>query len=414
MLSLSRRDLFKKHKVLILLWRKEKLPWRYYMSFIENFKTYTLDMFLEDATRRVVKEKRRVYCDILICYPNIFDSLPLILDYYSDRKRSHWTVTMNRCAEEDFYLVSFLPKELETEEENPLFFFWKILRDDKYVTILSFSLQSYIEIRRSLDSLVRFARGLWFAWVGSRFLENFDRFVVRVLGEEANILASFQTAEEKGKILPRKVRVFPLPPRKFVPLEDIRKWAKDRYLKDDEIHTFSNMRYKVISEQKGMDFTFSMTDRSRITFERGDFTLFVTLLRPLLVETRRILDVLRRNSYTIKRESTVFGKRIEIQSFDRIESLVFRKPKETEKWYEKIVGLFSSDIPEQKLVNFTLLSGNPYFLVHIVDVENSSSVYLSATSEELQIVPAEQSTKEGTVAKIIDLLQGKVDPSISV
>jgi len=383
------------------------------MSFIEDFKTYTLDLFLEDATRQVNKEKRRVYCDILISYPDFFDALPRIFAYYSDRKRSHWTVTMNPCAEEDFYLVSFFPKELETRE-NPVFFFWKTLRDDRYVTILSFSLQSYVEIRKSLDSLVRFAKGLWFAWIGSRLLENFDQFVTRVVGEGTKILASFQTVQEKGKILPRKVRAFPLPPRKFIPMEEIRKWAKERYLKEGEIIKYSNMRYRSISEQTGMDFTFSVTDRSRITFEKGDFTLFVTLLRPLLVETRRILDVLRRNSYTIKRESTVFGKRIEIQSFDRIESLVFRKPEETEEWYETIVGLFSSDIPEQKLVNFTLISGNPYFLVHIVDVENSSSVYLSATSEEMQIVPAESSTKEGTVAKIIDLLQAKVDPSISV
>lgn len=382
------------------------------MSLTESFKTYTLDLFLEDATKQVTKGKRRVYCDILISYPNIFDALPRIMDYYSDRKRSHWSVSISPCAEEDFYLVSFFP-EVETEA-NPLFFFWKTFRDDKYVTILSFSLHSYKEIRRSLDSLVKFTRGLWFAWIGSRLLENFDLFVTRELGEQANIQASFQTAEEKGKILPRKVRIFPLPPRKFVPLEDIRKWARERYIKEGEIHTFSNMRYRIVSEQKGMDFTLSMTDRSRITFEKGDFTLFVTLLRPLLNETRRILDVLRRKSYSIKRESTVLGKRIEIQSFEQIESLVFRRPRETERWYERIVDLFSSDIPEQRLLNFTLLSGNPYFLVHVVDAENSSSIYLSATSEELQIVPAESSTKEGTVAKIIDLLQAKVDPSISV
>jgi len=250
--------------------------------------------------------------------------------------------------------------------------------------------------------------------VGSRFLECFDLFVRKVLEEDAQILASFQTAMEKGETLPRKMRVFPLPPRRFVPLEEIRKWGKEEYVKEGKIYTFSNMRYRIISEHKGMYFTFSMTDRSRITFEKGDFTLFVTLLRPLLVEIRRILNFLRRNSYAPKQESTIFGKSIEIRSFDLIESLVFRRSKEIENWYSNIVNLFSSDIPQQKLVNFTLLSGNPYFLVHIVDVENSSSAYLSATSEELQIVPAESYTKEGTIAKIIDLLQAKVDPSISI
>ena len=383
------------------------------MYSFEDFKKYTLDLFLEEATARVNREKLRVYCDILISYPHTFDFLPTILDYYSDRKKSHWNVAISPCAEEDFYLVSFLPKEIGAQEK-PIFFFWKTIRDNKYVLILSFSFQGYAEIRNSLDSMVRYVKGLWFAWVGSRFLENFDLFVREVLGEDTKVLASFQTAMEKGKILPRKMRVYPLPPREFVPLEDIRRWTKERYVKEGEIHTFSNMRYKVISEQKGMNFTFSITDRSRITFQRGDFTLFVTLLRPLLVETRRILDVLRRNSYATKTESTVFGKSIEIRSFDLIEALVFKKSKEAEDWYNKVISLFSSDIPEEKLVNFTLLSGNPYFLVHVVDVENSSSVYLSATSEELQIVPAGLSTKEGTVSKIIELLQTKVDPSISI
>jgi hypothetical protein len=318
-----------------------------YMYSFEDFKQYTLDLFLEEATARVNKEKIRVYCDILISYPHTFDLLPTFLDYYSDRKRSHWDVTISPCAEEDFYLVSFSPKE-RGAHEKPIFFFWKTLRDNKYVTILSLSLQSYAEIRKSLDSLVKYVKGLWFAWIGSRFLENFDLFVTRALGEDTKVFASFQTAIEKGKFLPRKMRVYPLPPREFVPLEDIRKWAKERYMKEGEIHTFSNMRYRIISEQKGINFIFSITDRSRVTFERGDFTLFVTLLRPLLDETRRILNILRRNSYATKTESTIFGKSIEIRSFDLIEALVFRKSKTTEDWYNKVISLFNSDIPQEK------------------------------------------------------------------
>lgn len=383
------------------------------MSAVEDLKRYTLDLFLEEATRQVRKEKRRVYCDILFSYPKVFDSLPEILEYYSDRKKSRWSVSISPCAEEDFYSVAFKPKE-EVREEKSVFFFWKTLRDERYVTVLSFSLQSYADIHRSLDSLVRFVKGLWFAWIGSRFLENLDLFVRQVFGDDAQALASFQTAVEKGEILPRKMRVYPLPPRKFIPLEEIREWARNEYLKEGRIHKFSNLRYKVISEEKGIFFTFSMTDRSRITFESGDFTLFVTLLRPLLTESRRILDYLRRGFYATKEESTVLGKNIAIRSLDLIECLVFRRSKETEDWYNNILNIFGKDLPQEKLMNFTLLSGNPYFLVHIIDVENSSSVYLSATSEELQIVPGDSRTKEATVAKIIDLLQTRVDPSIAL
>jgi len=383
------------------------------MSSIETFKGYTLDLLLEDANKYITKMKRRVYCDILVSYPQTFDSLPRLFEYYSDRKRSHWTVTMSRCAEEDFYLVSFFPKEIETNEK-PVFFFWKILRDDKYVVVLSFSFYRYTEIRKSLDSLVKYVKGLWFSWVGSNFLITLDLFAQRVLGEDAQVFARAQTVEEIEKDFPRRARAIPLTYRKFVPLEDIRKWTKERHQTRGDIITFSNMRYKIISQQTGMNFTFSMSDRSRITFERGDFTLFMTLLRPLIDETRRVLGVLKRNSYTSKSESMVLGKRMEIRSFDLIQSLAFRKSKETKEWYKPIVKLFGSNIPKEKLVNFTLLSGNPYFLVHVVDVENSSSIYLSATSEDLQIVPAESFTKEETIAKIINILQTKVDPSISI
>jgi len=383
------------------------------MASIEALRKYTLDLFLEEATRHVEKEKRRAYCNILIAYPEVFDKLPLILDYYNDRKRSHWIVNMYPCAEKDFYLVRFVPKE-QTPTERPLTFFWKTMRDEKYVIILSFSLHSHVEIRRSLDSLVGFVGGLWFAWLGSRFLENFDLFAKRFLGEDIEISASFQTAIEKGKRHPRKMRVYPLPPREFIPLEDIRKAAKEAYVRHGEILTFSSMRYRIVSTKRDIHFTFSITDRSRIMFERGDFTVFVALLRPLFVETRRILEVLRRKFYASDRETTLFGRSLRIKSFDLIETLVFKRSKETEEWYSKVVALLGTDIPEEKLVNFTLLSGNPYFLVHVVDVENSSSVYVSATSDEIQITPAENYTKEGTITKILELLRSKVAPSISI
>ena len=389
------------------------------MSSISDFKDYRLDSFLEDATNFVEKQKRRVYCDIIHTYPKVFDSLPKILDCYSDRKKSHWNITFSKIGEEDFYCLAFAPKEKVNVNkkimvEKPVFFFWKIFRDDKYVTILSFSLSRYKEIRRSLDSLMKFVKGLWFAWIGSRFLETFDLFIVNILGEDAQILTGVQTAEEIGKNKKRKLRAFPLPPRFFEPLDKLRNWSKERYFKHGEINTFLNMRYQIISETHKIHFIFSMTNKSRITFEHGDFTLFVTILRPLLDETRRVLGVLKRNSYSSKKESVVFGKTMNINSFDLIESLAFRKPKDAENWFKNIVSLFESNIANEKLITFTLLSGNPYFLTHIIDAENSSSVYLSATSEDLQIVPAGTSTKEETIAKIIGILQNNVDPSITI
>jgi len=383
------------------------------MTFAKGLKRYTLDLFLEEANRIVKKEKRKAYCHILIAYPRIFDALPSILQRYSGRKRSHWsTIEMSLTEEEDMYIVSFVPKE---EEEKPVFFFWKTIKDDKYVTILSFSLGNFREVGRCLDSMVGYVRGLWFAWLGSHFIENFDLFVKKILGEDTRVLASFQTIVEKGEKLPRKMRVYPLPPREYVPLEEIRAITKELYLEKKVITTFSRMRYRIISETKNMNFTISLTDRSKIMFEKGDFVLFVTLLKPLVMEARKILNLLRRRFYVSEEETQLFGKTVRIKSLDLIETLVFRRSRSSlTNWYENITELFSSDIPEAKLMNFTLLTGNPYFLVHVIDVENGSSVYLSATSEELRIAPAESYAKEGTVAKLIELLQTRVDPTIAI
>ena len=68
------------------------------MSSFETFTEYNLDLLLEDANKFLTEMKRRVYCDILVCYPHTFDLLPKILDNYGDRKRSHWTVTVSECS----------------------------------------------------------------------------------------------------------------------------------------------------------------------------------------------------------------------------------------------------------------------------------------------------------------------------
>lgn len=383
------------------------------MASIKILREYTLDRLLEEATMRVEKEKKRIYCNILVAYPGVFDDLSLILELYGKRARSHWIVNMYTCAEEDFYLVRFVPKD-EFKADKPLVFFWKIIRDEKYVTILSFSFHRHVEVHRSLDSLVKFVKGLWFAWIGSHFLENFDLFAQRIWGEDTKVFASFQTAVEKGKTHPRKMRVYPLPPRGFVPLEEIRRAAKEDYFRYGKILTFSSMRYRIISEEFGGQFTFSMSARAKIMFEAGDFTVFSSMLKSLFQEARSILNFLRRKVYSTEQESTLFGKNVKIRSLDLIETLVFKKSKEAKEWHSKVKTLFQSDILEEKLVNFTLLSGNPHFLVHVVDVENSSSVYLSATRDEIQITPAEKYVNEGTIAKILELLESKIDPSISI
>jgi len=379
------------------------------MTVSDKSARYTLDVFLEEATGSM-KRGRRVYCNILIAYPRVFEKLPQKLAYYGTRKNRPWTAKLSRCGEEDLYLLNFQHKD----SEKTVPFLWKIIKDDKYVTILSFSLSKHTEIRKSLYSLVGVTRGLWFAWLGSDFLENLDRFARKYLSEDAEVLASLASEIVERRTQPRKVRSYPMPRRKYIPLEELREANRDNYERTGDITKYSTMRYRICSKAKNIAFIISLTDRSKVMFEKGDFTVFASLLGPMVYEARRILDVLRREYKATEEERRLFGKVMTVRSLKIIETLVYRKPQNAKKWFREIIELFGSDNEDEKLVNFTLLSGNPYFLSHVIDVENGSSVYLSATSDELRIAPAEKQPNESTIAKVIDILQRRIDPTISV
>jgi hypothetical protein len=383
--------------------------WKLVMSQMDKWSKYTLDIFLEEANK-FVKDGKRVYCNILIAYPKVFNELPKKFKAYGLRKNRLWTVQMGKCGEEDLHVVIFKNKKFD----QTVPFLWKIIRDEKYVTILSFSLHTHFEIKQSLYSLVGVINGLWFAWLGSSFLENLDVFVQKYLSEDAEVFASLASEIIESETQPKKIRSFPMPRRKWIPLKELREANYKNYELTGDIRKYSTMRYRISSIAKNVTFTISVTDRAKVMVEKGDFRIFFLLLKPIVIETRRILDVLRREYKTTKEESKLFGETVCISSPKIIQTLVYKKPLNAKKWFNEIVDVFGSDNRDEKLVNFTLLSGNPYFLSHVIDVEYGSSVYLSATSEELRIAPAETYPNEATIAKIIDILQRQIDPTISV
>jgi hypothetical protein len=379
------------------------------MSHLDRWSRYTLDIFLEEANK-FVKDGKRVYCNILIAYPSVFSKLTQKFKAYGMRKNRPWTVEMAKCGEEDLFVVTFKHKEID----QTVPFLWKIIRDEKYVKILSFSLNTHSEIRQSLYSLVGVTRGLWFAWLGSSFLENLDTFVQKNLSSDAEVFASLASETIESQTQPKKTRSFPMPRRKWTLLKELREANNKNYELTGDIKKYSTMRYRIQSAAKNVTFTISITDCAKVMFEKGDFPIFVLLLKPMIVEARRILDILRREYKTTKEEAKLFGETVCISSPKLIQTLVYKKPQNAKKWFKEIVELFGTDNKDEKLVNFTLLSGNPYFLSHVIDVEYGSSVYLSATSEELRIAPAETYPNESTIAKIIDILQRQIDPAISV
>jgi hypothetical protein len=112
-----------------------------------------------------------------------------------------------------------------------------------------------------------------------------------------------------------------------------------------------------------------------------------------------------RESKALENEDRSIGL-LEILSFGISETM-------TENWFSNVVKVFSAPvINDENLVNFILERGNPYFLAHVIDTENRSAVYLSATKDEIRISPVYKETNVATVSKIIRILQRYVDPTM--
>jgi hypothetical protein len=169
---------------------------------------------------------------------------------------------------------------------------------------------------------------------------------------------------------------------------------------------------------KGEEFVFSISDKSEILFEKGDLITFLEIVNSL-----RNITILHRTlaekHFLINIEEILLeeGKRTEIRSIKNLEVLTLNIDSPmTENWYGNLTNLFSTPFKrEEKLMNFVLMKGNPYFLAQVVDLEKGGSgVYLSATEKSVRISPLGETTNISTVLKVIRTMQKYVDPNITI
>ena len=147
----------------------------------------------------------------------------------------------------------------------------------------------------------------------------------------------------------------------------------------------------------------------------GSFQLFTELLRPLVDRVLGINNQFERKLIVKEEKITVREKALTLKTVEELQVLTIRPP-EIDGWFESLSAIFSDNerLKSEGLVSFVLNSGNPFFLCHVVDLENASSVYLSATGEQIRIAPSGMSTKAESVALIIGVLQKYVSPMLDV
>ena len=376
----------------------------------DNPHAYRFDNFLEEARNLVKKSKAAVYFHLIFVRKSVWQDLKNVMEEYSEDGRRDWEVALLETQQDDFYILQFTKKNDEHERHS---FFWKVTNEEDRMIILSFSLEKFRFVRSCLKSFVEFAN-MEFPWLGSAFLENLDDFIHTTFGADARIdfrrvVCDLEPIAGKGKT-ETDLRFM------AATKEDILKRKRIEYEHQNKFLYIR--RIKAFVFWKGDAFSFSISDEAEVLLERGDLIMFLEVINAL----RNITDFYRNAAVKhfdidVKEKLLGEGRKTEFRTIQSLEVLKLNMNNPmTENWYENFTNLFS--IPyrtDERIMNFVLMKGNPYFLAQIIDLEKGGSgVYLSATEKSIRISPSSKVTNISTVLKIIKILQKYVDPNVTI
>jgi hypothetical protein len=370
----------------------------------QNLTGYNYKSFLDEARNTVLNSRGSLYVHLIFIKKRTWLKLQSVMDTYSSDGRRRWLVNP-LLLEKDFYVLEYVNKNNDADLH---YFFWKVWKEEaEYITVLSFSIERFEYGHGCLESLVHSNGGMSFAWIDSRILENFDEISKSVLGDITyNIDRATIELRPVGEVGKRASEVR----WAFSDKSELFERKVSEYTNFKRIFYMKRLRCSI---QKGTTkFKITLSDEGELLLEEGDLFTFLELVKPLIENLTRVRDMSRKRISIQSFESE--DRKVESRSINLLEILSFEIDKHmTVDWFKNITKIFSTPvIKEESLVNFTLKEGNPYFLAHIIDTENGSSIYLSATANEVRISPADEETSIATVAKIIRILQRYIDPTI--
>jgi len=376
---------------------------------MDEVPPYSLQKLIDYLNTASMEAGKSIYLNLILARKRAWDRVYDKIAEYSDRKISPWNINLHKTQEQDLFILEFKPKR---GEERSRLFYWKLLTYNEHIIIISFSTAEFWDIRRCLDSFIRCTEGFWYPWIGSKFLENLDLFITSVIGQEATIKVRPLSCYERDK-------------RRKFGIKEIRypeEWMTFKEFGDELVEDRRKGKFVFLKKIRcyvihaGSVFKCSISDRAQIMFEPGgSFHLFAELLRPLVDRIQAMQENFRRKMIIKEEKVLVEDKPIILKTIQELQVLTIR-PEISNNWFEGFIGLFSNneELKREGLVSFVLASGNPYFLSHMVDITHGSSVYLSASEEQIRIAPAESITKAETVGTILELVEKFIDPTINV
>ena len=371
-----------------------------------DLKSLTYVGFTNEAARRV-DFGDRMKGAIIFSKIKTWLKIDDYITFYNSQNRT-WTIDLVSTSEKDFYVMVFENKI----EGIKSYFYLKSVKDKDYVTFLVFSYTNH-EHYEVFHNFIKNNPGIWFAWLGSKFLENFEEFMRDKFEETPTNLVEFVLESRDITSKRKKGSSRHWMARNKSELQKLRRLYYDEY---EELLYIKRGKFQFVHNEK--HFTFSISDRSEYTIFKGGFLEFSDLLKELLyhvVTTRNLFS--RKITYkkTERNVQTLQSPVISV-SIDNIEVIQFEITKPFFKnWYTNLVKAFSQGyFNEYKLLSIFLEGGNPYSLIELIDLENGERLFLSVLDSLIRISPSRSSTEPSTVSKIFSLLQSRVDPTIAL
>lgn len=374
------------------------------MLKLQSPVSYDYKSFLDEARNTVLSSKGALYLHLIFIKKRTWLNLHAFMDIYSSDGRRRWLVNMVPI-QEDFFVLEYENKDNETDVHR---FFWKVWKEDlDYVTVVSFSVEKFEYAQGCLKSLVHAIAGISFSWIDSRILENFDEIAKAVLGEITyridRATIELRPVGEIGKT-GSEVRWA------FKDKEELFERKKSEYERFKRIFYMKRVHCSIGKD--GHMFKIGLSDEGEFLLEEGDLFSFLDLVQPLIDNSMVLRDASRKRILIQSTEVGAEKTKNELRSISLFEVLSFDiSGTMTEDWFNNLVKVFSVPyLKDENLLTFILERGNPYFLAQVVDTENGSAVYLSATKDEIRISPVNDETNIATVSKIVRVLQRYIDP----
>jgi hypothetical protein len=343
-----------------------------------------------------------------------WQDLDIYITRFNDWKKNEWDVKLIPTTQKELYILEF------KKEGKKTYTYWYVAEDSNDIlAFYSFSMQVGEIVQSTLESFVNFTPGIWFAWLGSYFLENFDNFINEHFENGFDILYENYTCEisekreETGKIIKTRVEYERHPSKE--------EYIKEKQIMYEKLRRLISLKRIKCRFQSGDEICLKMSisEYGHLLIENGDLSLFMEIVRKVMNHAITDRNDFKKKTRIVRKQfSPKENFQLEVLEVEDIEVLIFSlQETRVEEWFENLTAILRDEtlLLENNILCFEEAMGNPFIHTHLIDMESKSSIDLLAFRDAkiIKIVPSNRETEAEMVSTILSLLQTFVDPDLT-